>query len=599
MREEEPDAPEQLLLSPRLISARSECGREEGLRRSFSAKEETAAGTRRTQARDRTPAARQPDDLRNLDSISGKAPATHMVTTEKLNAELRRVQDECDKRLALKDACLARMRAEFKYLARHRDGHRNRGDGGGPRRHASVRSRKCYDGAACQRLRHGFCNFQHTPVEVTAARQHADGKREAEGARCAHPSTTERGLGNVKQIYAYTASHSKKAVSATKEERTVRQLQLQYGPAKPRSRAVFNRIEAVVNKSVREAFMSSFYDNNGEQQKYMQWMLNQDIKNKVIQLMVVKIPVNTVMKLTKKSTEDFSSMRDSRIVGANEKPSAPLQQVCAYATWSSSHKVSNQSNEMPAAACSPAAFVNKTTSSESQSKSETEKEHPRVEKKAKAKPAGGAKQRRAARRAAAATAAAAVAAEKRCAATQMQQGSSVHVVSREVEPEQSVPIAQSAAEMIDDEKVETKTENTETVTEEKAIKTQVSAEKLIDVSVEKNMEDVVSETRVKRRVQDVESDSEDEGNIKQECTNERSGIGTQCAQGSPSHIHMLRQKALQMNQNEMDVERLTSDRHEDQRIEVGSQRGGALHSAGNRIKSSAFAKGNKMRMEDG
>ena len=594
MREEEPDAPEQLLLSPRLVSARSESGREQGLRRSFSAKEETAAGTRRTQARDRTPAARQPDDLRNLDSISGKAPATHMVTTEKLNAELRRVQDECDKRLALKDACLARMRAEFKYLARHRDGHRNRGDGGGPRRHASVRSRKCYDGAACQRLRHGFCNFQHTPVEVTAARQHADGKREAEGARCAHPSTTERGLGNVKQIYAYTASHSKKAVSATKEERTVRQLQLQYGPAKPRSRAVFNRIEAVVNKSVREAFTSSFYDNNGEQHKYMQWMLNQDIKNKVIQLMVVKIPVNTVMKLTKKSTEDFSSMRDSRIVGANEKPSAPLQQVCAYATWSSSHKVSNQSNEMPAAACSPAAFVNKITSSESQSKSGTAKEHPRADKKAKAKPAGGAKQRRAARRAAAAAAAAA---EKRCAATQMQQGSSVHVVSREVEPEQSVPIAQSAAEMIDDEKVETKTENTETVTEEKAIKTQVSAEKLIDVSVEKNMEDVVSETRVKRRVQDVESDSEVEGNIKKECANELSGNGTQYPQGPPSRL--LWQQALQMSQNERNVERLTSDRHEDQRLEVGSQRGGGPHSAGDRIKSSAFAKGNKMRMEDG
>ena len=239
---------------------------------------------------------------------------------------------------------------------------------------------------------------------------------------------------------------------------------------------------------------------------------------------------------------------------------------------------------------------NKTTSSESQSKSETEKEHPRVEKKAKAKPAGGAKQRRAARRAAAATAAAAVAAEKRCAATQMQQGSSVHVVSREVEPEQSVPIAQNTAEMIDDEKVETKTENTETVTEEKAIKTQVSAEKLIDVSVEKNMEDVVSETHVKRQ-REGESDSEDEGNIKQECTNERSGIGTQCAQGSPSRL--LWQQALQMSQNERDVERLTSDRHEDQRIEVGSQRGGALHSAGNRIKSSAFAKGNKMRMEDG
>ena len=112
MREEEPDAPEQLLLSPRLVSARSESGREQGLRRSFSAKEETAAGTRQTRARDRTPAARQTDDLRN-------PPATHMVTAEKLNAELRRVQDECDKRLALKDACLARMRAEFKYLARH------------------------------------------------------------------------------------------------------------------------------------------------------------------------------------------------------------------------------------------------------------------------------------------------------------------------------------------------------------------------------------------------------------------------------------------------------------------------------------------------
>ena len=217
-----------------------------------------------------------------------------------------------------------------------------------------------------------------------------------------------------------------------------------------------------------------------------------------------------------------------------------------------------------------------------------------MEKKAKAKPAGGAKQRRAARRAATATAAAA---EKRCAATQMQQGSSVYVVSREVEPEQSVPIAQSAAEMIDDEKVETKTENTETVTEEKAIKTQVSAEKLIDVSVEKNMEDVVSETRVKRRVQDVESDSEVEGNIKQECANELSGIGTQCAQGSPSHL--LRQQVLQINQNTIYVERLTSDRHEDQRLEVGSQRGGALHSAGSRIKSSAFATGNKMRMEDG
>jgi hypothetical protein len=91
---------------------------------------------------------------------------------------------------------------------------------------------------------------------------------------------------------------------------------------------------------VREAFTSSFYDNYGEQQKYTQWMLNQDIKNKVIQLMMVKIPVNSDMKLTKKSTEDFSSMRESRIEGANEKPSALLQQAFAYATWSSSHKVS-------------------------------------------------------------------------------------------------------------------------------------------------------------------------------------------------------------------------------------------------------------------
>jgi hypothetical protein len=93
-----------------------------------------------------------------------------------------------------------------------------------------------------------------------------------------------------------------------------------------------------------------------------------------------------------------------------------------------------------------------------------------VEKKAKAKPAGGAKQRRAARRAAAATAAAAVAAEKRCAATQMQQGSSVRV-SREVEPDQSVPIVQRAAVQLEEKKVatrvETMNENKKTKTDEK------------------------------------------------------------------------------------------------------------------------------------
>jgi len=397
----------------------------------------------------------------------------------------------------------------------------------------------------------------------------------------------------VKQIYAYTVSHSKQTVSATKEEKNVRQLQLQYGPAKPRSRAEFNRIEAVVNKSVREALTSIFCDNYGEQQKCTQWMLNQDIKNKVIQLMVVKVPVTSVMKLTKKSTEDFSSMRESRIEGANEKPSAPLQHVFAYATWSSSHKVSNQSNEMPAAAWSPAVFVNKTTSSESQSKSETAKEHQRVEKKAKAKPASGAKQRRAARRAAAATAAAAVAAEKRCAGTQMEQGSSMHV-SREVEPEMSVPIAQQAAVPAAEKTAETMNENKETVTEEKAITTQVSAEKLIDVSVEKNMEDVVSETRVKRRVQDVESDSEVEGNIKQECANELSGIGTRCAQGSPSH--MMWQQDVQMNENEIYVESFASNRHEDQRIEIGSQRGGALQS-GCRRRPKALSQSDEREME--
>ena len=40
----------------------------------------------------------------------------------------------------------------------------------------------------------------------------------------------------------------------------------------------------------------------------------------------------------------------------------------------------------------------------------------------------------------------------------------------------------------------------------------------------------------------------------------------------------MRQQFVQMNENEMDVERLTSNRHEDQRIEIGSQRGGALQS---------------------
>ena len=72
------------------------------------------------------------------------------------------------------------------------------------------------------------------------------------------------------------------------------------------------------------------------------------------------------------------------------------------------------------------------------------------------------------------------------------------------------------------------------------------------VPIEKNMEDVVSETRVKRERQEVES--EVEGDKKPDCA---------------------------------------------QRLDVRTQQGGALQSAGNRMKSSAFAKGNKMRMEDG
>ena len=72
------------------------------------------------------------------------------------------------------------------------------------------------------------------------------------------------------------------------------------------------------------------------------------------------------------------------------------------------------------------------------------------------------------------------------------------------------------------------------------------------VPIEKNMEDVVSETRVKRERQEVES--EVEGDKKPDCA---------------------------------------------QRLDVRTQQGGALQSAENRMRSSAFAKGNKMRMEDG
>jgi hypothetical protein len=93
------------------------------------------------------------------------------------------------------------------------------------------------------------------------------------------------------------------------------------------------------------------------------------------------------------------------------------------------------------------------------------------------------------------------------------------------------------------------------------------------VPIEKNMQDDVSETRVKRQRHEGVSDSEVEGNIKQECATELSGVGKQCAQVSPSH--MLWQQDVQMNENEIYVESFASNRHEDRRIEIGSQRGGA------------------------
>jgi hypothetical protein len=102
------------------------------------------------------------------------------------------------------------------------------------------------------------------------------------------------------------------------------------------------------------------------------------------------------------------------------------------------------------------------------------------------------------------------------------------------------------------------------------------------VPIEKKMEDEVSETRVKRQRREAESDNEVEDNIEKEYATELSDNGTQCAQGSPSN--MLRQQFLQLNENEKYVERLESDRHEEQRNEVGSQVGGALQSGGSRMQ---------------
>jgi succinyl-CoA synthetase beta subunit len=115
------------------------------------------------------------------------------------------------------------------------------------------------------------------------------------------------------------------------------------------------------------------------------------------------------------------------------------------------------------------------------------------------------------------------------------------------------------------------------------------------VPIEKNMEDDASETRVKRQRHEGVSDSEVEGNIKQEeCATELSGIGTQCAQGSPSH--MMWQQDVQMNENEIYVESVASNRHEDQRIEIGSQRGGVPLS-GCRRRPKALSQSDEGEME--
>jgi hypothetical protein len=56
------------------------------------------------------------------------------------------------------------------------------------------------------------------------------------------------------------------------------------------------------------------------------------------------------------------------------------------------------------------------------------------------------------------------------------------------------------------------------------------------VPIERNMEDEVSETRVKRQRREAESENEVEDNIEKECATELSDNGTQCAQGSPSNL---------------------------------------------------------------
>ena len=231
---------------------------------------------------------------------------------------------------------------------------------------ARERAIECRHGVQCKRRRDGTCRYGHTGEGQgeDTARQHADGNRQADGARCFHPSTAERGRGNVNHLFASKLLPSEKAVtekvSAAKVEKTVRRLQLHCGSAEPRSQTVISRIEAVVNKSVCKALTSSFYDKYGALQLYTQGMLNQDIKNNFIVLIAVQSPVISVIRLSKPDTSKkvFSiTVSGRRIVGANERKSeaqqpstsasTPLEHDCAYAAWIISHQVSNQSSEMP------------------------------------------------------------------------------------------------------------------------------------------------------------------------------------------------------------------------------------------------------------
>ena len=267
---------------------------------------------------------------------------------EEQTAEVRRVQEECDKRQRVEDAYLALMDDEGKYLKDRFDRlvERNREDGRDkpeeliradrhPQPATYIVRNQGHDGAIRKvdaqepRLKESLfkdvapnstrttkseqvCCLTVLPARQPDRRGHKGEHIDRRG-RLGHPQGTcgdtregqvprhrdgrrNRGGGGGLRPYAHVRAkecHPSRRFRdrAANKERNVRQLQLQCGPAKPRSRAVLNRITAVADKSAHEAPTSSFYDYYGEQQKYTQWMLNQDIKSKVIQLMVVQIPV--------------------------------------------------------------------------------------------------------------------------------------------------------------------------------------------------------------------------------------------------------------------------------------------------------------------